>query len=172
VGDNNGAFNTWRPSLGSHILVATPYSASNGGGTAGTSTTVSFTVVNTTSTPTPTPTPTGPKLAGLTVVTAPGGATVAPFTNGYSYDEKNNQSVRADPQSGVASVVFKLDGSVIYTENILPYAVVGDNNGAYNTWKPTVGNHTLIATPYSARAGGGTAGTPITVNFSAVNSGP
>ncbi len=172
VGDNNGAFNTWRPSLGSHTLVATPYSASNGGGTAGTATTVHFTVVNTTGTPTPTPTPGGPKLASLTVVTAPGGTTVAPFSNGYSYDEKNNRSVRADPQSGVGSVVFKLDGNVIYTENVAPYAVVGDNNGAYNTWKPALGSHTLVATPYSAKNGGGTAGTPITVSFSAVNSGP
>jgi hypothetical protein len=37
----------WTPSLGSHVLIATPYTAASAGGTAGTPTTVNFTVINT-----------------------------------------------------------------------------------------------------------------------------
>jgi hypothetical protein len=45
-GDNNGNYNTWTPSVGSYTLKATPYSATGGGGTAGTSLTVNFQVVD------------------------------------------------------------------------------------------------------------------------------
>jgi membrane protein required for beta-lactamase induction len=182
AGDSNGAYNAWKPALGSHILVATPYSGASGTGTVGPSITVSFTVVNTTPTPTPTPkptatptptptpTPAGPSLSGMTVVTAPGGTVVAPFTNGYTYDLKNSLSVRADPLSGVASVTFKLDGTLIRTENTAPYAVAGDTNGSYTAWKPAVGNHTLVATPYGSTNASGTAGTPVSVSFTVISS--
>ncbi|MBA3833624.1 MAG: hypothetical protein H0X34_17375 [Chthoniobacterales bacterium] len=67
-------------------------------------------------------------------------------------------------------MIFKLDGKVIRTENKEPYAVAGDINGVYTAWKPAVGNHVLVATPYSADAGKGTVGAPVTISFS-VNSG-
>src|SRR4051794_14486043 len=35
AGDNNGNYNAWTPTVGSHKLTATPYSAMNAGGTAG-----------------------------------------------------------------------------------------------------------------------------------------
>ena len=106
----------------------------------------------------------------MTVVTAPGGATVAPFTNGYTYDLKNSRSVRANPVSGtgVRSVRFKLDGTLVRIENDVPYAVASDNNGSYTAWRPAVGNHTLVATPYSGTNGKGTAGTPVSVSFKVV----
>src|SRR5205823_8857511 len=124
-----------------------------------------------TPTPTLTPTPSGSQLSGMTVVTAPSGAVVGAFTNGYNYDIGNSLSVRADPLSGVASVVFKLDGKVIRKENMVPYSVAGDNNGSYTTWRPAVGDHALIATPFSATGGTGTAGTPVTITFTVINSG-
>jgi len=45
-GDSNGDYNTWAPTVGSYTLKAVPYTASGGGGTAGTALTVNFTVVN------------------------------------------------------------------------------------------------------------------------------
>ncbi|PSR54942.1 hypothetical protein AHMF7605_16240 [Adhaeribacter arboris] len=45
-GDNNSNYNNWTPAVGSYTLKATPYSSSNGGGTAGASLTISFSVVN------------------------------------------------------------------------------------------------------------------------------
>ena len=105
------------------------------------------------------------------MVTAPSGAVVGAFTNGYNYDIWNSLSVRADPLSGVASVVFKLDGKVMRKESMVPYSVAGDNNGSYTTWRPAMGDHALIATPFSATGGTGTAGTPVTITFTVINSG-
>jgi large repetitive protein len=44
AGDTNGVYNAWTPSVGSHTLLVTPYSAANGTGTAGPSILVHFTV--------------------------------------------------------------------------------------------------------------------------------
>jgi hypothetical protein len=76
-------------------------------------------------------------------------------------------SVRADPVSGVASVTFKLDGTLIRTENVVPYSVAGDNNGSYTAWRPAAGNHTLVATPFSKTNATGISGMPVTVSFTA-----
>jgi hypothetical protein len=43
-GDTTGDYHPWTPTAGSHTVTATPYSASNGSGTAGCALTVSFTV--------------------------------------------------------------------------------------------------------------------------------
>ncbi len=45
-GDNNGSYIAWNPAIGSKILTGTPYTQGSGGGTAGISETVTFTVVN------------------------------------------------------------------------------------------------------------------------------
>jgi len=45
-GDVSGNYNPWTPPLGGYTLKATPFSASGGSGTAGTSLTISFTVTN------------------------------------------------------------------------------------------------------------------------------
>jgi len=108
----------------------------------------------------------------MTVVTAPAGTVVAPFTNGYVYDLSKSLTVRADPKSAVVSVVFKLDGTQIRIESAAPYVVSGNSGSVYNVWKPAVGNHTLTATPYSASGGKGTAGQAVSVTFSVVNSLP
>ena len=44
--DNNGDYNAWTPATGSYKLVATPYTESGGDGTAGSSLSISFEVVN------------------------------------------------------------------------------------------------------------------------------
>jgi len=46
AGDTNGDYNPWTPTLGSHVLIATPYTASNKGGVAGQAKTINFTVIN------------------------------------------------------------------------------------------------------------------------------
>lgn len=71
----------------------------------------------------------------------------------------------------VGSVKFALSGTQTrnQTETGAPYALFGDVNGNYNAWTPAVGSYTLKATPYSAASGGGTAGTPLTINFTVVN---
>ncbi|RAJ90683.1 putative secreted protein (Por secretion system target), partial [Larkinella arboricola] len=77
-------------------------------------------------------------------------------------------NIRATTNPGtVGSVVFVLSGqeSRTQTETAKPYELFGDNS----TWRPAVGSYTLKATPYSGASGQGTAGTPLTVNFTVVN---
>jgi hypothetical protein len=45
-GDTSGNYAPWTPVAGSYTLKATPFSASGGGGSAGTPLTISFSVVN------------------------------------------------------------------------------------------------------------------------------
>jgi len=45
-GDKSGNYNNWTPAVGSYTLKATPYTAANGSGTAGTALTINFTVIN------------------------------------------------------------------------------------------------------------------------------
>ncbi|MDQ3289939.1 MAG: PKD domain-containing protein, partial [Bacteroidota bacterium] len=45
-GDINSNYNNWTPAVGNYTLTATPYSGSGGGGTAGSSMTITFNVVN------------------------------------------------------------------------------------------------------------------------------
>jgi hypothetical protein len=69
----NGDFAPWTPSNGSHVLTATPYTGNDATGAAGTSRTVSFSVINGTGAGTTTPTtPTTP-----TVPQAPSGSTTS-----------------------------------------------------------------------------------------------
>ncbi|TGE17331.1 InlB B-repeat-containing protein [Hymenobacter elongatus] len=44
--DSNSDYNPWTPAVGSYSLTATPYSGTNGGGTAGTKLTITFAVTN------------------------------------------------------------------------------------------------------------------------------
>jgi glucose/arabinose dehydrogenase len=78
-----------------------------------------------------------------------------------------NVNIRANTSpASVGSVRFGLDGSSNYsTDNTAPYALAGDTNGDYLPWTPTVANHTITATPYSAANATGTAGTARTLSF-------
>jgi hypothetical protein len=74
-----------------------------------------------------------------------------------------NLNVQAVTQPGtVGSVVFGLDSNASYkTENGAPYALAGDAGGNYNNWTPSLGTHTVTATPYL----GGSAGGALSVTF-------
>jgi hypothetical protein len=78
-----------------------------------------------------------------------------------------NLNIRANTNpSPVGSVRFGLDTAANYgTDNTAPYALAGDTNGNYVAWTPTVGSHTVTATPYTAADAGGTAGTAASLTF-------
>ncbi|PVY40662.1 T9SS type A sorting domain-containing protein, partial [Pontibacter virosus] len=73
--------------------------------------------------------------------------------------------------SAVGSVKFELSGaqSKTFTDSKAPYALHGDNgrgNYHYGNWNPpATGAYTLKATPYTGSKATGTAGTPLTINF-------
>lgn len=79
-------------------------------------------------------------------------------------------NIRANPLPGAGSVVFELSGTQTgrYVENILPYALFGDNTGDYTGKDLQPGTYTLTATPYSKNGGRGAKGTPFTVHFTVV----
>ncbi len=66
-------------------------------------------------------------------------------------------NVRAETNPApVGSVRFAYDGNANFrTESTPVYALAGDVNNDYNSWTPSLGNHTLTATPFTASGGGG-----------------
>ena len=98
-------------------------------------------------------------------------ATFNPLNNGATLNlatlPTRNLNIRANTSPAtVGSVRFGLNGKSNYrTDNSAPYALGGDNNGNYSTWKPSLGTHTLTARPYTRSDAGGTAGTALTITF-------
>ena len=81
-----------------------------------------------------------------------------------------NLSFRANVEQGdlgVGSVTFELNGKLIKTENIAPYAIAGDDNpvGNFNAWTLPLGFHTLVVTPYSEAGAGGQVGRSLELRF-------
>ena len=68
----------------------------------------------------------------------------------------------------MGSVRFTLDGKPYQLENNAPYALAGNRGGSYHPWTPSLGSHTLHATPYSASGGKGSVGTAKMVSFRVV----
>lgn len=84
-----------------------------------------------------------------------------------------NLNVRADVAGLVGSVVFAFDGDSAYrTESSAPYALGGDSSGDYAAWTPSLGQHTVSVTAYSASGGSGSAvGEALSVSFTVVDTG-
>ncbi len=112
----------------------------------------------------------GTQVTGFTLINAANNTDIQSLKNGDVINLASCRSlnIRANTSpSTVGSVVFSLSGqqSKALTESTAPYALFGDINAVYNSWTPAVGSYTLKATPYSGSGGSGTAGTPLTINF-------
>lgn len=171
AGDTSGNYNAWTPSLGSHTLTGTPYSGAAATGTAGTSLTVSFTVID------QAPPPSGPAVTSFTLINADTDQPlVDPFNDGAAINlgalTTRNLNIRANVNAApVGSVRFAFDGNSNYrTENSAPYALAGDTAGDYNPWTPSVGAHSLGATPWSGSGATGAAGAPLMITFTVTDS--
>lgn len=121
---------------------------------------------------------TTPAVSRVTLVNADTDHDIGSLANGAIINLATygpNLSLRVDTAPPVlGSVRFNLDGNADYKlESLAPYTIGGDNIwDDYLPWTPSVGSHSLIVTPYSAANGGGTAGAPVTLNFSVVNEVP
>ncbi|MFD1140536.1 DUF5060 domain-containing protein [Larkinella insperata] len=114
------------------------------------------------------------EISGLTLVSATTNTDLKPLKNGDTINLKvtgNSLNVRANTNpSTIGRVVFALDGNENFrTERDAPYFLAGDSQGSPNNWTPTLGVHTLKATPYNAS---GVAGTSMTVTFTVVSITP
>ncbi|MDH3262334.1 MAG: hypothetical protein OEM84_15425, partial [Acidimicrobiia bacterium] len=73
-----------------------------------------------------------------------------------------NLNVRANTvPADVGSVQFFLDGVLVRTEGVAPYALAGDSSGDYRPWTPLLGEHTLTAVPG--------VGDPATITFTVID---
>jgi uncharacterized protein len=120
-----------------------------------------------------------PTLSSLTLVNATTEVDIRTLTNGTVLDLATIPgkaiNIRANTTpSKIGSVKFSLTGRLVrtITENVLPYALFGDNNGNLNPWTPAVGSYTLTATPYAGANGTGTTGVPHTRSFTVVDNTP
>jgi hypothetical protein len=79
-------------------------------------------------------------------------------------------NVKAYPTTNrVGSVVFMLDGKGVRLENGPPYALAGDNpTGDYHNWRPSLGDHTLTAIPYTKYNAKGLEGLGLTIHFKVI----
>ena len=115
----------------------------------------------------------GQTVADLTLINATTNSDIGQISDGDTinmYNTGTALNIRADVSGTVGSVVFGYDGNASYqTESVAPYAIGTDNSGDYNEWTPTLGNNTVVATPYSEASGAGTAGTALTVSFVVIN---
>jgi hypothetical protein len=110
-------------------------------------------------------------VSGFTLLDADADAEIMPLRDGGTVDlsalPSRRLNVRADTAPAtVGSVRFGLDGDSDYrVENGAPYALAGNSGGDYFAWTPSVGTHTITATPYSASGGTGTAGRQLSIKF-------
>ena len=151
AGDSSGNYTAWTPSVGGHSVTATPYTGSGATGTAGTPLTVAFTVTDSgASTP--------QAVSSLSLINADTNQPISgydPLPSGTTLDlatlPTRNLNIRANTSpSTVGSVRFALDGNSTYaTDERTPYALGGDSSGNYTAWTPSVGGHSVTATPYS-----------------------
>ena len=95
-----------------------------------------------------------PALTGLTYNNG------IPFVDGTNLTRRTRYTVTAQANASTQSVVFNIDGSNVKADSALPFDVTFRANA--------LGPHTFVATPWSARRGTGTSGTPITVHYTVV----
>lgn len=161
AGDLSGDYLPWKAGLaGTHSIEATPYSGPNRTGIRGITVSISFTIIQ--------PEITEP---GFTIVNADTDEDIQPLNDGDVFVKPAGTqiNIRYDATDNPGSVVFKHQNKVVRTENAAPFALRGDYNGNYLPWAGAVaGDHRVDAIPYSLDRGLGTAGTPLTVNFTIV----
>jgi glucose/arabinose dehydrogenase len=119
-----------------------------------------------------------PAVTSLTLIDADRNAPIAgynPIPNGATLNlarlPTRRLSIRANTNpSRVGSVRFGYDGNANYRiENNVPYAIAADRTGDYLPWTPSLGDHTVRATPYTQWYGGGIVGRALTVRFKVVD---
>ena len=137
-----------------------------------TATSTSSPAPTSTSTPSPTATPSsGQSVTSFTLINADTDQAIGTLVDGGTIDfsllgTRNLNVIAKTSPSLVGSVRFAYDTDSDYRlENGAPYALEGNAGSDYYSWTPSLGGHTLTATPYSQSDAGGTAGTPLAIRF-------
>ena len=116
---------------------------------------------------------------GLTLVDAAADRPLRPLGHGATIDLAEvgtRLNVHADlapelPAGSVGSVRFNFDGEADYRiEHAAPYALAGDRDRDYSIWRPTLGTHALVVTPYGGPKATGNLGRSYLMTFNVVDS--
>lgn len=119
--------------------------------------------------------PRAQQVVSFTLVNADDDVEVGQLRNGDVIDcaflKTRTLNIRAHTSpSVVGSVRFSYDSNPNFNiESTAPYFLTGNNGADWNGWTPTDGTHTLTATPYTGKNGTGSAGTALTLTFSAAS---
>ena len=167
-GDIQGDYFPWTPPVGNYTLVATLFDGADGTGTAGSSLTLSFSVINTVG-----------AVSSFTLVNATTDTDLFPITSGMALNLSvlpSRLSIRANANATVGSIELSLTGTQTHFEsqNVAPYSLFGDFQGDYFPWTPTpiAGTYTLTATPFENANGGGQVGAALTITFTLTGTAP
>jgi hypothetical protein len=101
-------------------------------------------------------------------LTANNGTTLSRTALGTS--NWNIVAVTNQPDPNIGSLRFAYDTTPVFrTEERVPFALAGDDGrGNYFSWTPSLGTHTVTATPYSRGGASGPPGISQTVTFTTV----
>lgn len=119
-----------------------------------------------------------PGIVGFTLINADTDQPIAAFADlrdgavlNFSDLPTSRLNIRANVSAGTQSVKFGYDSkSNFRVESGAPFALASNDGADYFAWTPSLGSHTLVATPYSAKKAGGIAGNARTLKFTVVQS--
>jgi hypothetical protein len=160
---SNGTYYPWKPKPGKYTLRAVPYIVHNNVEYAGTPNEVVFYIDDV---------PTI-QVLNFDVVDTSGKILkqlrVQNDTINLADPAFKNFTFVANTQGLVKSVRLRFDNQPSIVENVVPYVATGDNNGYFNPWKATTGNHRISAIPYYNVGGTGDKGYETVLRFTVIN---
>lgn len=117
-----------------------------------------------------------PAVMGFTLINADTDQPIASYAslnNGVVLDlaalPTRRLNIVANVNSGAQSVRFGYDSkSNFRVESGAPFALASNDGADYFAWTPSVGAHTIKATPYSAKKAGGVAGAARSLSFKVI----
>jgi hypothetical protein len=157
-----GSYKSWMPEPGKYVITATPYTMAHGKGVAGRSLTINFEVTDGDQ---------QQQVESFTLVNADTDEDIVTLKDGDVINlaalPSFNLKIRANTSpENVGSVMFGLkDIKNLKTDNNSPYTIEGQDIGKSLPMISIMGEHSLMATPYTMANGGGEAGKPLKLTF-------
>ncbi|MEK6476899.1 S8 family serine peptidase [Catalinimonas sp. 4WD22] len=157
--DKNGDYYGESLPIGKYTLSATPFTESNAGGMEGYDFSVSFEVTQS-------------PVASFTLFDVATDQPVEILEDGAVINLLTTPdiSIVANPEfeDFDGSIAFYLNGELIQTENLAPYAIAGDDDGDLTAFEIEPGEYTLTAMTFTENNSEGMEGTSTTIEFEVV----